>query len=101
MVGKDDEVENIKIIDFGFSNYLSKLLDKKGEDGTQFFTQISLQELPTILHLKCCGRSPSTSKLITSRSVSSSTLCTDCWTQADRGPPLQRLHNYGDPVQYS
>ena len=28
------EVENIKIIDFGFSNYLSKLLDKRESEGT-------------------------------------------------------------------
>ena len=27
------EVENIKIIDFGFSNYLSKLLDKRESEG--------------------------------------------------------------------
>jgi hypothetical protein len=29
-----EEVENIKIIDFGFSNYLSKLIEKKDSDGT-------------------------------------------------------------------
>lgn len=34
VVNKDEEVENIKIIDFGFSNYLSKLQEKKGDEGT-------------------------------------------------------------------
>jgi hypothetical protein len=101
VVNKDEEVENIKIIDFGFSNYLSKLQEKKGDEGTCPLKQTSWLAPPTTSLRKCSGKKSSASRSTTSPSGSSSTSCTLYLTEADWDPALQRLHHHLDPGQHA
>ena len=77
MLDKDtQEVENIKIIDFGFSNYLSKLLEKRDSEGKPLVTKTCWPAPPTTSLQRSSRRSSLTSRSTTSPSESSFTSCT-------------------------